>query len=68
MCPTLGAGALHGVCAPADPDGVRETPGATGWLDACSRCPDGRRYAALGDAVTAVVAGWIGRRILKAME
>jgi hypothetical protein len=41
-----------------------QTPIATGWLDACSRCPDGRRYAALGDAVTAVVAGWIGRRIL----
>jgi len=56
------------VCAPADPDGMLQTPGPTGWLDACSRCPDGRRYAALGDAVTAVVAGWIGRRILKAME
>jgi len=54
--------------SPADPDGVREATGATGWLDSCSRCPDGRRYAALGDAVTAVVAGWIGRRILKAME
>ena len=52
------------VCAPADPDGVRETTGDAGWLDACTRCPDGRRYAALGDAVTAVVAGWIGRRIL----
>jgi len=56
------------ICSSADPDGVRETTGPTGWLDACSRCPDGRRYAALGDAVTAVVAGWIGRRILKAME
>jgi len=65
---TLQAVDCGNVCAPADPDGVRETPGATGWLDACSRCPDGRRYAALGDAVTAVVAGWIGRRILKAME
>ena len=54
------------VGAPADPDGMRETTGDTGWLDACSRCPDGRRYAALGDAVTAVVAGWIGRRILVA--
>jgi len=56
------------VGSPVDPDGVRETTGTAGWLDACSRCPDGRRYAALGDAVTAVVAGWIGRRILKAME
>jgi len=56
------------ICAPADPHRMLQTPGPTGWLDACSRCPDGRRYAALGDAVTAVVAGWIGRRILKAME
>ena len=56
------------VCAPADPHRMLQTPESTGWLDACSRCPDGRRYAALGDAVTAVVAGWIGRRILKAME
>ena len=54
--------------SPADPDGVRETTGTAGWLDACSRCPDGRRYAALGDAVTVPVAEWIGRRILKAMR
>jgi site-specific DNA-cytosine methylase len=65
---TLQAVDCGNVCAPADPDRVREATGATGWLDSCSRCPDGRRYAALGDAVTAVVAGWIGRRILKAME
>jgi len=65
---SLQRGHQHGVCAPADPHRMLQTPGSTGWLDACSRCPDGRRYAALGDAVTAVVAGWIGRRILKAME
>ena len=65
---TLQAVDCGNVCAPVDPDGMRAPPGAAGWLDACSRCPDGRRYAALGDAVTAVVAGWIGRRILKAME
>lgn len=28
--------------------------------------PDGRRYAALGDAVTSTVSEWIGRRILEA--
>jgi DNA (cytosine-5)-methyltransferase 1 len=28
--------------------------------------PDGRRYAALGDAVTSSVAEWIGRRIIAA--
>ncbi len=28
------------------------------------KCPDSRRYAALGDAVTASVARWIGERIL----
>jgi site-specific DNA-cytosine methylase len=28
--------------------------------------PDSRRYAALGDAVTASVAEWIGRRIARA--
>jgi hypothetical protein len=26
--------------------------------------PDGRRYAACGDGVTATVAEWIGRRIM----
>jgi len=65
---TLQAVDCGNVCAPADPHRMLQTPGPAGWLDACSRCPDGRRYAALGDAVTAVVAGWIGRRILKAME
>jgi DNA (cytosine-5)-methyltransferase 1 len=29
--------------------------------------PDSRRYAALGDAVTATVAEWIGRRILSGL-
>jgi len=56
------------VCAPADSDGVREATGTPRWLDACSRCPDGRRYAALGDAVTVSVAEWIGRRIMNEMK
>jgi DNA (cytosine-5)-methyltransferase 1 len=34
-----------------------------GWSD-LGGTPDSRRYAALGDAVTASVAEWIGRRIL----
>ncbi|KKK62045.1 hypothetical protein LCGC14_3008240, partial [marine sediment metagenome] len=29
-------------------------------------CPDGPRYAALGDAVTVTAALWIGRRIMLA--
>lgn len=53
------------VGAPADADGVREATGLSGRLDACTRCPDGRRYAALGDAVTVPVAEWIGRRIMR---
>ena len=53
------------VCAPPDPDGVLQTPGVPGWLDPDARTPDGRRYAALGDAMTVNVIEWIGRRILK---
>jgi site-specific DNA-cytosine methylase len=34
-----------------------------GWTD-LGGTPDSRRYAALGDAVTASVAEWIGRRLL----
>jgi site-specific DNA-cytosine methylase len=30
-----------------------------------SGTPDSRRYAALGDAVTATVAEWIGRRLIQ---
>ncbi len=32
------------------------------------KCPDSRRYAALGDAVTASVAQWIGERILAHLD
>lgn len=56
----------NSVCAPPDPDRMRETTGVSGGLDPCSRCPDGRRYAALGDAVTVSVVEWIGRRLLGA--
>ena len=59
-------GASSGVvCAPTDPDGVLQTPGVPRWLDPDARTPDGRRYAALGDAMTVNVIEWIGRRILK---
>jgi DNA (cytosine-5)-methyltransferase 1 len=34
-----------------------------GWT---AHGPDSRRYAALGDAVTATVAEWIGRRLIAA--
>lgn len=33
--------------------------------DPCPRCPDGKRYSALGDAVTETVLYWIGKQILK---
>ena len=36
-----------------------------GWTD-LGGTADSRRYAALGDAVTATVAEWIGRRIMEA--
>jgi hypothetical protein len=52
------------VCTPPDADRMREASGIPGWLDPCPRCPDGRRYAALGDAVTVNVIEWIGRRLL----
>ena len=36
-----------------------------GWTQ-LGRTPDSKRYAALGDAVTATVAEWIGRRLIAA--
>ena len=36
-----------------------------GWTQ-LGDTPDSRRYAALGDAVTATVAEWIGRRLMEA--
>ncbi len=35
-----------------------------GWTNPAGDAPDSRRYAGLGDAVTASVGEWIGRRIL----
>lgn len=55
------------VCAPPDADGVREIAGVPGSLDPDPRTPDGRRYAALGDAVTVNVIEWIGRRLNRAV-
>ncbi len=34
-----------------------------GWTNPDGKAPDSRRYAGLGDAVTASVGEWIGRRI-----
>jgi DNA (cytosine-5)-methyltransferase 1 len=43
-----------------------------GWTCLCSTdvctCPDGPRYAALGNAVTVNVAEWIGHRIARAQR
>jgi site-specific DNA-cytosine methylase len=36
-----------------------------GWTQ-LGGTPDSRRYSALGDAVTATVAEWIGRRLMEA--
>jgi DNA (cytosine-5)-methyltransferase 1 len=37
-----------------------------GWTRVPDSAPDSRRYAGLGDAVTASVGEWIGRRIIDA--
>jgi site-specific DNA-cytosine methylase len=34
-----------------------------GWTKLDAKTPDSRRYSGLGDAVTATVAEWIGRRL-----
>src|SRR3989304_593576 len=54
------------VGAPPDADGVREATELPRWLDPDVRTPDGRRYAALGDAVTVNVIEWIGWRLAAA--
>jgi DNA (cytosine-5)-methyltransferase 1 len=61
-------GADNLICAQANPDGMRAATGVPCGLDPCSRCPDGRRYAALGDAMTVNVIKWIGRRLLAALD
>jgi DNA (cytosine-5)-methyltransferase 1 len=38
-----------------------------GWTQ-LGKTPDSKRYAGLGDAVTATVAEWIGRRLIEAMR
>jgi site-specific DNA-cytosine methylase len=37
-----------------------------GWTNPDGTAPDSRRYAGLGDAVTATVGHWLGARILAA--
>ena len=51
----------------ADADGVRTAPGTTRRVDLSMfcQCKDSPRYRGLGNGVTATVAEWIGRRILK---
>ena len=56
------------VCEKVDTQRVRVTTKFSCGLDPCPRCPDGRRYAALGDAMTVNVIKWIGRRILAAID
>jgi DNA (cytosine-5)-methyltransferase 1 len=57
----------YAVCTPTDSNRMRETPELPRWMDACPRCPDNRRYAALGDAVTVNVIEWVGRRIINSI-
>jgi len=55
------AGLLIPSGAKVDADRVRETSGLPRRVD--DPLPDGRRYAACGDAITVNVAEWIGRRL-----
>lgn len=54
--------------AETDADGVRKIAGTPRRLDLSvyCKCPDGPQYRSLGNAVTAPVAEWIGRGILRA--
>jgi DNA (cytosine-5)-methyltransferase 1 len=53
------------VGATPDANGMRAATGLPGRVDGApdDPRPDGRRYAAVGDAVTVNVAEWIGRRL-----
>lgn len=56
------------ICPPPHPNGVRTPPRAPGHVDDPdwpNPRPDGPRYSACGDAVTANVAEWIGRRLME---
>jgi len=61
-----GSNSFDLIGSPTDADGVRAPSGLSGRLDRCAvdPRPDGRRYAACGDAVTVNVAYWIGRRLM----
>jgi len=48
----------------AFPDGWTCLCGVEPYSTADCRCPDGPRYAALGNAVTTSVVAWLGRRIM----
>ena len=48
------------------PDGWSCLCGAAPYSTWDCRCPDGPRYAALGNAVTVNVVEWVGRRLLAA--
>jgi DNA (cytosine-5)-methyltransferase 1 len=51
----------------AFPDGFTCLCGVEPYSTWACRCPDGPRYAALGNAVTTTVVEWIGRRIIRAL-
>lgn len=61
------AGGCNAVtCPPSDADRMRATSGLSGRLDeSLPKGTDGRRYRALGNAVTVQVAECIGRRIME---
>ena len=60
------AEATYVICTSVDGSGDREASGVAGSMDVSMRCecPDSPRYRAVGNAVTANVAQWIGTRIL----
>lgn len=59
----VGIGAVVRRLTPTECERLQALP--DGWTNPNGDAPDSRRYAALGDAVTATVAQWIGERIYK---
>ncbi len=59
--PAISAGTSVRRLMPVECERLQALP--DGWTD-LGGTPDSKRYAALGDAVTASVAEWIGRRLI----